>query len=110
MSKYKVIELWNERYGEAESLEDYAGNLMFKSACGNFNSSYEPVICYIRPISLGGKDIKGNIIICHRDTNYEKNNNYPHWKVKGDNYYAKRVKGSKNNYKICNERKGEKNV
>jgi 5-methylcytosine-specific restriction endonuclease McrA len=73
---------------------------MKKSACGNPNSDYYPTIDHIRPLSLGGSDILGNIEICHRDTNVEKANSFPHWKVNGKGFRAERVKGTRTDYEI----------
>ncbi len=103
MSKYSVIELWNEFYGAKEKVFDYAGRLMLKSACGNPNSQYQPTIDHIRPIADGGKDTKANIIICHYLTNEEKADCFPHWKVNGSRFHAKKAKGLKNGYTIINE-------
>lgn len=45
---------------------------MKKSACGNPNSKFHPTLDHIRPLSIGGSDVLENIIVCHRDTNEEK--------------------------------------
>ena len=103
MSKFTTIELWNERYGNKEDVYDYSGRLMKKSACGNPNSKYHPTLDHIRPLSQGGKDIKGNIEICHRDTNEEKAEHFPHWKANGTHYHARRAKGSRVGYKIIKD-------
>ena len=100
MSKYRTIDVWNEFYGEYDELIDYAGRVIKKSACGNPNSAYHPTIDHIRPISAGGHDVLGNIEICHRDTNEEKADSFPHWKANGTRYIAIRVKGSRNEYEI----------
>ena len=100
MSKYRTIDAWNEIYGAKESVYDYAGRLMKKSACGNPNSAYHPTIDHIRPLSAGGSDIIGNIEICHRDTNEEKADRFPQWKANGNNFRAERVKGTRNKYVI----------
>ena len=105
MSKYSIKELWNEIYGSREEVYDYAGRLMLKSACGNPNSAYQPTIDHVRPIAHGGKDIKGNIVLCHYLTNEEKADRFPHWEVNEMRYYAKRTKGVKNGYDINKERK-----
>lgn len=104
MSKHSVKQLWNERYGNNERVYDYAGRLMLKSACGNPNSAYQPTIDHIRPLSKGGKDVRENIILCHRDTNEEKADHYPHWKVNNISFHAERTKGIQNGYKITKER------
>ena len=57
MSKYRTIDVWNEFYGRKESIYDYAGRLMKKSACGDPNSAYHPTLDHIRPLSAGGCDV-----------------------------------------------------
>ena len=100
MSKYRTIDVWNEVYGNKETVRDYAGRLMKKSACGNPHSDYYPTIDHIRPLSLGGSDVLGNIEICHRDTNEEKADSFPHWKANGKCFRAERVKGARTDYEI----------
>ena len=100
MSKHRTIEVWDEIYGKKETVRDYAGRLMKRSACGNPNSSYHPTIDHIRPLSSGGIDVLGNIEICHRDTNEEKANSFPHWKANGKNFRAERVKGTRTEYEV----------
>ena len=100
MSKFKTIDVWNKLYPEYTEFYDYAGRLIKKSACNNPNSSYFPTIDHIRPLSDGGADSLDNIVICHRVTNEEKSNRFPHWKTNGENYMAVRVKGKKNAYRI----------
>lgn len=100
MSKHRTLEVWNELYGSKETVRDYAGRLMKKSACGDPNSAYHPTLDHIRPLSQGGSDDLGNIEICHRDTNEEKADRFPHWKANGKRFRAERVKGSRTKYKI----------
>lgn len=100
MSKYRTIDVWNEFYGTKENVCDYAGRMMKKSACGNPNSTYHPTIDHIRPLSLGGKDLLENIVICHRDTNEEKADHFPHWRANGKCFRAERIKGTRTAYKI----------
>jgi hypothetical protein len=104
MSKYSIKELWNEIYGTREEACDYVGRLMFKSACGNPYSAYQPTIDHIRPIDDGGKDKKQNIVICHYMTNEEKADSFPHWKVNGVRCHAKKTKGEQDGYTIIKER------
>lgn len=100
MSKYRTIDVWNKRYGNEEVLEDYAGRIIKKSACGNPNSKFHPTLDHIRPLSNGGKDVLDNIIICHRDTNEEKSDCFPHWEANNKKFKSKRVKGNRNAYQI----------
>lgn len=95
MSKYKVIDIWNQLYGNEEAIVDYAGREMRKSACSNPRSAYQPTIDHIRPLSNGGKDTLDNIIICNRVTNEEKGDFFPHWVTNNHRFKAKRVKGNK---------------
>ena len=100
MSKFRTIEVWEIFYGKKENVYDYAGRLMKKSACGNPNSSYHPTLDHINPLSNGGKDVLGNIEICHRETNEEKSYMFPHWKANGKKFRAKRIRGTKTDYEI----------
>lgn len=100
MSKYRTLDVWNKFYGNKESAVDYAGREMKRSACGNPNSSYYPTLDHIRPLSAGGSDVIGNIEICHRDTNSEKSDKFPHWKANGKKFRAERVKGTRTDYEI----------
>ena len=100
MSKYNTIDVWNKLFGNTEEIIDYAGRLIKKSACNNPNSMYFPTIDHIRPISKGGVDSINNIIICHRDTNAEKADKFPHWKSNGRRYHAERIKGTRTDYRI----------
>lgn len=100
MSKYSTKDLWNKFYGDADEQYDYAGRLMKKSACGNPNSKYHPTIDHIRPIAEGGRDIIPNIEICHRTTNEEKGDEFPHWKANKQKWKAIRIKGKSGAYKI----------
>lgn len=100
MSKYNTNSIWNKYFGNKTEVYDYAGRLIKRSACGNPNSKFFPTIDHIRPLSQGGCDILENIIICHRDTNAEKDDFFPHWKANGNNYMAVRIRGTRNAYEI----------
>ena len=103
MSKYNTIDVWNYVYGNKERVYDYTGRLMLKSACGNPYSEYHPTLDHIRPISKGGSDVLENIVICHRDTNEEKANSFPHWQANGKRYKATRVRGSRTSYEVVED-------
>ena len=100
MKKYRIIDLWNVVYGNKEEVYDYAGRLMKKSACGNPNSKYHPTIDHIWPLTNGGFDDPSNMIICHRTTNLEKSNHFPHWKTNGRRFKAIRERGNRKAYNI----------
>ena len=103
MSKFNTIDLWNEFFGSKQEAYDYAGRLMKKSACGNPNSRFHPTLDHIRPLSMGGSDILDNIEVCHRDTNEEKADSFPHWSANGKRFHAIRVKGSRVAYDIIED-------
>ena len=103
MSKLNIIEVWNIMHGSKQEVYDYAGRLMKKSACGNPNSRFHPTLDHIRPLSKGGANVLDNIVICHRDTNEEKADCFPHWKANGKRFKAQRVKGSRVEYNIYND-------
>lgn len=103
MSKYKTKEVWNKYYGNKEEVVDYAGRLMKKSACGNPKSRYFPTLDHIRPISGDGHDVIENIVICHRDTNVEKGDKFPHWKTNNSCFHAERKKGTRVGYEIIKD-------
>ncbi len=100
MSKYKTVKVWNKVFGNRETVFDYAGSEMRKSACGDPHSAYHPTLDHIRPLSLGGSDVAGNIVICHRDTNAEKADKFPHWKTNSQLFRADRIKGTRTDYEI----------
>lgn len=103
MSKYKMQDVWKMHYGDSEEALDYAGRLMKISACGNPNSRLQPTFDHIRPLSDGGADVLGNIVICHRDTNWEKGDRFPHWKANERRFHAERVKGTRTDYIIIED-------
>ena len=100
MSKFSVSELWEKLYPYQTEVEDYTGRKMLKSAIGNQNSRYCPTIDHVRPLSKGGKDILGNIVLCNIKTNEEKGDLFSTWKTNGRIYQAQRVKGTSNEYDI----------
>ncbi len=100
MSKLKTLDVWDAIYGRTETITDYAGRVIKKSACGDPHSKYHPTIDHIRPLSLGGTDAFGNLVICHRDTNQEKADHFPHWKANGYSFKAVRRRGTRDEYDI----------
>lgn len=78
MSKFNTFDVWNLVFGNKQEVKDYAGRLMKKLTCGNSHSAYHPTLDHIRPLSKGGADVLENIIVCYRDTNEEKADNFPH--------------------------------
>ena len=65
--------------------------------------AYHPTLDHIRPLSNGGCDVPENIVICHRDTNEEKADLFPHWMANGKRFHARRVRGSRVEYEIVED-------
>ncbi|XMB66636.1 HNH endonuclease signature motif containing protein [Mycoplasmatota bacterium zrk1] len=100
MSKYNIIDLWNEKYPKTTEVYDYAGRVMLKSACGDPKSKYHPTIDHIRPLSKGGLDLEENIVICHCETNGEKADTFATWKTNNRIFQDKRKRGNRHAYNI----------
>lgn len=100
MSNHNLLYLWEQFFPHCSEIKDYAGRKMLKSAIGDQSSKYCPTIDHIRPLSQGGKDIPGNIVICNRITNQEKADSFSTWKTNGQTFQAKRVKGTSDEYDI----------
>ncbi len=100
MSKFHTSDVWDLKYGNKQEVKDYAGRLMKKSACGNSHSAFHPTLDHIRPLSKGGADVLENIIVCHRDTNEQKADSFPHWKANGKKFKAKKKKGVADSYVV----------
>lgn len=100
MSKYRVVDLWEQRFPGQNEAYDYAGCRMVKADIGNVSSRFCPTIDHIRPLSRGGKDCLGNIVICNRITNQEKGDFFPNWTANGKRFQAKRVRGTSDEYDI----------
>jgi hypothetical protein len=100
MSRHNLHKLWNELFGNREDVYDYSGRLMKKSAIGNHYSAYEPTLDHIRPLSKGGKDVLGNVIVCNRITNQEKADKFSTWSTNDKTFQAIRIKGDRSAYTI----------
>lgn len=98
MENNRRITLWKELFGEQTEAFDYSGRRM--SITADLDSLDYPVICLIRPKKDGGQEIEGNVVLCAKLTDLEKNETFPTWKANGQTFQAKRVKGTSNCYKI----------
>ena len=70
------------------------------SVNGNDGIGGPSALDHIRPLSADGCDVPENIVICHRDTNEEKADSFPHWKTNGKRFRAERVKGRRTAYTV----------
>lgn len=100
MTHLKIEDLWEIMFKDKEEVTDYAGRKISRAALNNSQSELHPTITYIRPLSLGGKDVAENIVICHTETSQEKAESFPTWTANGKAFQAKRVMGYRNEYDI----------
>ncbi len=100
MAHLNIEEVWEKMFKDREEITDFAGRKVSKAALNNSQSELHPTITYIRPLSLGGKDVLENIVICHAETNQEKAEAFPTWTANGKVFQAKRVMGYRNEYDI----------
>ena len=103
MSKYKTIDVWNRVFGAKQEAYFHPPMLCYNHGSHHRRNPYHPTLDHIRPLSAGGCDVLENIIICHRDTNEEKADHFPHWKANGTHYHARRAKGSRVEYEIIED-------
>ncbi len=104
MSKFNIVDIWRDRYGDADEAIDNAGRKILISACNNPNSRYQPTIDHIRPLSKGGLDVLENIEICNRYTNFEKGDNFPHWRANNRRFHAEKMKNTSNGYIVVEDK------
>lgn len=78
-------------------------DITFMTAHSSKGLGYHPTLDHIRPLSNGGCDMPENIVICHRDTNEEKADLFPHWMANGKRFHARRVRGSRVEYEIVED-------
>lgn len=82
-----ALKLWESEIGKKEYAYDFAGRKI-KRTDYNIDNQVGWVVGYVKPVSCGGPTNIGNIIIMHYRTNEEKADNYPRFKVIGDEYEA----------------------
>jgi CRISPR/Cas system Type II protein with McrA/HNH and RuvC-like nuclease domain len=100
-------ELWKHFFGEQTEVYDYSGRLMKFSDCQNEKSPFCPSVDHIRPVSLGGTDDLGNLIICSEITNREKSNSFPTWVANGKIFQARRIPDQIGAYRIWGQPDGQ---
>lgn len=86
-----AMKLWNERYGKANKVIDFAGREIDKGSYGNRNSRFGWNLDHIVPQSNGGNDSESNLLICHILTNDEKSNHFPTFKANNKNFEIVKV-------------------
>ena len=101
MEKKNALELWLDEIGDVAYAYDFSGKKIKRDDYLE-NNEVGWVVTYIKPLALGGRIDKGNIIIMHHRSEEEKGLNYPEFTIghkkyqvqhelKGDFYYIEEV-------------------
>lgn len=86
-------QFWQNEFGNKTIAQDFAGREIHKDAYGN-NSKYSWDIDHIRPLSNGGTNTQDNMQIVHMQTNDEKGDTYPTFKIGKTMYQVKKRKNT----------------
>lgn len=86
MNKKEALELWLDEIGDITYSYDFSGKKIKKDDYLE-NNEVGWVVTYIKPLALGGKKDKGNVIIMHHRTEEEKGLHYPEFTI-GHKKYA----------------------
>lgn len=85
MDRKKALKIWTIQFGDKEEVEDFAGRRINRANYGT-KGKKSWNLDHIKPKSKGGKNSDDNIIICHIETNREKNDSFPHFKANGKKF------------------------
>ncbi len=77
INRNNAIKLWEQRYGKADEISDFAGRIMKKGAYDQRGSKFCWNIDHILPKSQGGKNGIDNLVCVHIVTNSEKADKFP---------------------------------
>lgn len=80
MNKEEALKLWQDEIGDYTYSYDFSGKKI-KRDDYLVKNEVGWVIGFIRPLELGGKIDKGNIMIMHHRTHEEKGLNYPEFTI-----------------------------
>lgn len=97
INRENAMHLWNQRYGKATRVKDFAGREMEKGAYDQRGSEFGWNLDHILPKSRGGKDTESNLICTHILTNDEKSDKYPVFTANGKQFEIIKVE---NHYEI----------
>ena len=88
MDKKEALLIWEHEYGNQEYAYDIVGRKI-KRDDYNIQNQVGWVVCYMRPLSLGGSTNDGNTIILHHHTASEKGDSYPEFFVDSIKYIVR---------------------
>lgn len=77
INRETAMSLWNEQFGKATKVKDFAEREIAKGAYNDRNSKFGWNVDHILPQSQGGKSVKSNLICCHVLTNDDKADKFP---------------------------------
>ncbi len=85
MDKVKALELWLDEIGDVAYAYDFSGKKIKKEDY-LVKNEVGWVVGYVKPLELGGKKSKGNIMIMHHRTFDEKGQDFPEFYI-GHTHY-----------------------
>lgn len=85
MKKEDALKVWEYEYGNNEYAHDFSGRKVKKEDY-EVNNQVGWVVSFIKPLSLGGKNDRDNMIILNHNTAYEKADNFPDFEIVGVKY------------------------
>ena len=86
-------QLWQNEFGLKTKAQDFAGREIHKDEYGT-GSKYSWDIDHIRPLAKNGSDSVDNMQIVHQETNDEKGDLFPTFKIGNEQYQAKKLKNA----------------
>jgi|GEM_PF-335636 len=88
MDKSEALKVWNQEIGDKEYSYDFTGRKM-KRDDYLVQNQVGWVVSYMRPLSKGGKNDDGNVILVHHRTDEDKGDQYPEFSLDGISYVVK---------------------
>ncbi len=107
INRETAMSLWNEQFGKATKVKDFAEREIAKGAYNDRNSKFGWNVDHILPQSQGGKSVKSNLICCHILTNDEKADKFPCFVANGVKF---EIVKAENHYEIQRADSKTKNV
>lgn len=107
INRETAMSLWNEQFGKATKVKDFAEREIAKGAYNDRNSKFGWNVDHILPQSQGGKSVKSNLICCHILTNDEKADKFPCFVANGIKF---EIVKAENHYEIQRADSKTKNV
>lgn len=77
LDRKNALKLWENAFGKAVEVADFAGRKINKSAYDQKSSKYGWEVAFILPKVNGGRDVQDNLLCIHVETANEKGDEFP---------------------------------